>query len=192
MKIDGIILAAGLSTRMKENKLRLLFRDRPILRHVIDLAAGLPLHSRILVTRQETIAGMDIPETFQVVINPWPEEGQSLSLRLGLEQARGDGYLFFLGDQPLLDTATVTFLLAHARDDCIVVPVHAGRQGNPVFFPARFKSELLAVSGDRGGRGVIDRHQDACRYVQVQTPAPLWDVDTRDQYEMLLKGTFPK
>lgn len=191
MRIDGIILAAGLSTRMGENKLRLPFRGKPMLQHTIDLVAGLPLSSVILVTQEHTIAGMRIPDSFHVVLNSHPAQGQSLSMRLGLAPACGEGFLFFQGDQPLLDLPTVNAILSQANHEAIIVPVHAGVPGNPVFFAARYKDELMAVKGDRGGRIVRDRHPEACRLVRISRPEPLWDVDTRDHYAMLVQDKLP-
>lgn len=191
MKIDAIILAAGLSSRMGANKLLLPYAGKPILQHVIDLVAALPFYSRTLVSRAESLAGVAIPKGFRCLINPTPEAGQSASMRLGLEAAAGDGYLFFQGDQPLLDAETVKAVLALADGGSIVVPRHAGRPGNPVFFPARLKSELMAVKGDRGGRSVRDAHAMSCRYVDIARPAPLWDVDSPEKYEILLSGKIP-
>ena len=191
MNIDAIILAAGLSTRMGANKLLLPYMGKPILQHCLDLAAALPFYSRTLISREETLAGVSIPASFKVILNPAPEKGQSASLRLGLEPALGDGFLFFQADQPLLDAATVRAVLALASENSIVVPRYAGVPGNPVFFPARLKSELMAVEGDRGGRNVRDRHSDICRYVDIADPGPMWDVDTREKYELLLSGQIP-
>ncbi len=188
MRIDGIILAAGLSARMGENKLLLSCMGRPLLLRALDVALGLALSSVILVTRQETAAGLGIPPKVRLVYNPAPERGLSSSIRLGLGQARGEGYLFFMADQPLLDRATAAAVLALADAASIVVPRHAGTPGNPVFFPAAFRGELMSLQGDLGGRQVRDRHPEACRYVDLADPAPLLDVDTREQYECLGDG----
>lgn len=191
VNIDCIILAAGLSTRMQANKLLLPFRGKPILQHTIDLASSLAFSSFTLVSREETLAGVQVPEKFTVIVNRTPELGQSVSMRRGLKNARGEGFMFFQGDQPLLDEATVTAVINMADAESIVVPRHAGKPGNPVFFPAKFKNELMAVRGDHGGRGVRDSHSEACRYVEVSGPEPMWDVDTKEKYEILLRGRFP-
>lgn len=186
MRIDGIILAAGLSSRMGANKLRLPFRGAPLLRHAVDLVAALPFASRILVTRPESVEGMALPPDFRLIFNDEPEKGQSSSLRLALSQARGDAYLFFTGDQPLLNRDVVERVLAQAATGCIVVPRHAGRPGNPALFPAAFRDELLAVTGDRAGRVVREAHPDRCLYVEIEDGDALLDVDTPEEYEALL------
>lgn len=188
MKTDAIVLAAGLSTRMGRNKLLLPYLGRPILQHTIDLVSSLPFHSRILVSREETIGGVTVPDDFIVLRNPRPQEGQSASMRIGLECAEGDGFIFFQADMPLLDPETVKAVLDLAGKGLIALPRHGGVPGNPVFFSARFKAELMAVEGDHGGRGVRDRHAENCRYVELASQSPMWDVDTKEKYEALLKG----
>ena len=185
MNITGIVLAAGLSRRMGQNKLRMVFGDKPLLMHVLDLAMAAPLGSIILVTREATLQGLDIPHRIRVVFNRHPEQGQSSSMRLGLNAAQGDGYLFFTADQPLLDKSTVMSILAHADGENIVAPIYKGIPGNPVFFPECFRQELMAVRGDVGGKGVREKHPDKTRYVEASDAAALWDVDTYEQYEYL-------
>lgn len=194
MRIDAIILAAGLSTRMGRNKLLLPFRGKPILQHVIDLAAALHVGGLvsgvILVSRAATLAGVRTPPSFRVLENPDPARGKSSSLHLGLAEARGDGFLFLQGDQPLLDPETVSLILSKANPETIVVPVHGGAPSSPVFFPSRFKADLLRARGDKGGPDVRDRHAGARLDVQIPDPAPLWNVNTEKEYQALLRGDF--
>lgn len=185
LRIDGIILAAGLSRRMGANKLLLPYRGRPLLQHAIDLVASLPLDARILVTRQDNLPMLRVPDSFLVVFNERGELGQSESLRLGLQQAHGEAFIFFQGDQPLLDRETALAVLARSTQRHIVFPEHRGRPGAPVCFPARFRKELMAVTGDCGGREVRDAHPDDCLRVSVTSAAVLLDVDDPESYRSL-------
>ena len=57
------------------------------------------------------------------------------------------------------------------------MPGAGERQGNPCIFPAALYSELLALTGDRGGKQIIHRHPE----LVVEVPVPeeeLSDVDT--------------
>lgn len=195
MNIDGIILAAGLAKRMGSNKLRLPHEGRPLLEHAVSLALELPLASVILVSREETVDGLNVPARVRAVINADPEKGISHSIRLGLEHATGGGYLFFQADQPLLRAETVRRVLEHAGAESIIIPEHRGVPGSPVLFPAKFRPELLSLRGDEGGRTLRDRHPEACRYVPVADAGELWDIDTRGDYERLVSrnsGNGPK
>lgn len=188
MRIDGIILAAGLSSRMGCNKLLLPYKDKPLLQYTLDIAADLPLARCILVTTAATAAGVRIPTGMRVIYNTRPEEGQSSSLRLGLAQADGDGYLFFTADQPLLDKAVVERITAAAGPEHIVVPRCHDRLGNPVFFPAIYRSALAALRGDTGGRIVRETFAARCVYIDIADAAALLDVDTYAEYTALCAG----
>ena len=45
-----------------------------------------------------------------------------------------------------------------AASDAIVVPVHEGRQGNPVLWPRRYFPQLLQLEGDAGAKRLIAVH----------------------------------
>ena len=52
-----------------------------------------------------------------------------------------------------------------------------GRRGNPCVFPKKYYSDLCALSGDRGGRSVIERHEEDLLLLEV-SESELKDVDT--------------
>ena len=94
--------------------------------------------------------------------------------------------MFQVADQPKLQKETVAELigLAARHPDRIVGLGHGGRRGNPCIFPARFYPELMALTGDHGGRTVILAHEEALLLMEV--PAnQLIDIDTPDQLEKL-------
>jgi molybdenum cofactor cytidylyltransferase len=67
----------------------------------------------------------------------------------------------------------------------ITVPRYRDGRGHPVLFAAPIFTELAAVEGDRGGRGVVARDPSRVREVLVDAPVPA-DVDTWEAYEALL------
>lgn len=187
MKISAILLASGFSARMGENKLLLPYQGKPLLSHAADVIAAMDFYQFIIVITKENAAGLLFPPKAQIVWNPHPEEGQSRSVRLGTEHASGDGYMFFPADQPFLDTASIRQLLSAARADNIAVPTVDGSAGSPVFFGKRFREELLAVTGDCGGRTVKKNHPESCCYVEMKNKRLFLDIDTAEQYHALLE-----
>ena len=182
----AIILAAGLSERMGEQKLLLPVGGKPMVQHALDLVARFPFARRVLVTTP-TVAER-VETGARIVINPAPEAGQSGSVRLGVLAAEpGDRLLFLMGDQPFLDEATLTAILAADDGNRIVYPTGAdGVPKSPVLFAARFRADLLALTGDEGGRQVRRRYPEACRAVRVLHERVLLDVDTPEEYERIL------
>lgn len=189
--ISAIILAAGLSRRMGRNKLLLPFRGKSLVAWVLSLAVGFSFHEIILVSVPATLDVLqsrnEIPDGVKVLVNSTPERGQSASLRIGVESAGGDAYLFFTGDQPLLDRDTIAALLAKDTPGHIVVPTSVHGPCSPALFCATFRDFLLAVEGDAGGRGVREKFPELCIYVNVPNPSLLMDIDTPGQYRRLLE-----
>jgi len=180
----AIILAAGLSRRMGAQKLLLPIAGTPMIQHCLDLTARFPFARSVLVTTR-TIADQ-VDWAGEIVINPTPEQGQSTSVRLGVRAADSDDSLLFLiGDQPLLDEATITAILAADNGERIVYPVGPDHQPkSPTLFAPRFRADLLALTGDEGGRQVRRQYPAACWPVRVADDKILLDIDTLEEYEM--------
>lgn len=178
----AIILAAGLSRRMGTQKLLLPIGGKPMIQHCLDLAARFPFTRSVLVTTQ-AIADQ-VYWMGEIVINPGPEQGQSTSVCLGVQAAdAGDSLFFFMGDQPLLDEATITAILEADNGERIVYPVGADNQPkSPTLFAPRFRADLLALTGDEGGRQVRRQYPAACWPVSVADGRILLDIDTPGEY----------
>lgn len=183
-----VILAAGLGTRFGGDKLLAVFDGQPLYRRVMEAVPGVCRQKTAVVSGDRRILTAAEEAGFLPVVNDWPEEGISRSIRLGLE-ALGDcaGALFMVGDQPLLRRETAARLLEAAAENpgCIIAPVRSdGKPGNPCFFPARFFPALKALEGDTGGRRVMAAHPEAV----VTVPAAdreLADTDSPEALEAL-------
>jgi len=185
-KISAILMAAGCSRRMGEEKLLLRYRGETLLRRAAALLLGLPVYERILVTKEALLPGFVLPPGIKTVINRCPEEGQSGSMRLGVLAAAGDWYFFIAADQPKLCVSDLTPLLGCARGSRIVYPEINGKPCTPVLFSACFRAELLAVHGDQGGRTVRAAHPEACMPIRMNNPENFMDIDDENDYRALL------
>ncbi len=189
--IAAIVLAAGTSSRMGRQKLLLPMEGgRALVRLSVErvLAAGLD-HTVVVLGRDaeavaQAVAGLPV----RTVVNPRYAEGQSTSLRAGLDALppATEAAVVALGDQPLPDPGLIGRLVAVFREtrQPIVVPRYTDGRGNPVLFAARLFAELRAVTGDQGGRAVVAR--DPARVAEVPVPGAMpADVDTWDDYTAL-------
>ena len=133
---------------------------------------------------RQCLEGLDV----RIVVNADYRSGMSSSLRMGVSEAirlwpKLETLLIALGDQPLTGTGIIELLLRAvtergANDGApIVAPRFRGEIGNPVLFARELVPELLAVSGDRGARAVIERDASRLRYVDFDRAMPP-DVDT--------------
>jgi CTP:molybdopterin cytidylyltransferase MocA len=180
-KVGALILAAGLSRRMGRPKLAIEIDGAPMLGHSLAAvrAAGLPL---LLVTGGDEAAVLAAAPNVPQVHADRHGEGLAQSLKAGLAAAPGDwaAVLVVLGDMPLVKPATLSALAeALAAGAGAVVPVHNGRRGNPAGFARAHWPALLALSGDRGARGELDRLGAA--EVPVEDPGILVDIDSPAQ-----------
>lgn len=194
MTITVIILAAGLGRRMKGDKLHLELDGVSLIDRVLRTVSGLGSLERIVVTNDDRIASKASSLGMVPVKNPDAPLGQSTSIRQGILSSREDteGYLFVMGDQPLLTKGSLERILAAFKDSpaSIIVPVYGNEMGSPVLFPSSLKDDLLAIEGDTGGRQVLKAHPELVRKVQVPSAEELMDVDTVEDYQRL--RTKPK
>jgi molybdenum cofactor cytidylyltransferase len=182
-QIACIVLAAGRSTRMgAANKLVADIGGTPMVRAVAEAALASKAGVVSVVTGHmaaevtSALAGLDVT----LVANPDYATGLASSLKAGIRvlPPSCDGALILLGDMPRIAPDHLDTLMAAFAPDTIVVPVHAGRQGNPVLWPAVFFPELLQLDGDTGAKGLIGTHTGRVREIDLGTDAILADIDT--------------
>jgi len=87
--------------------------------------------------------------------------------------------VFLLADQPDVTPDVVDALVARHRTTLapLVVPTYRGQRGNPVLFDQGAFSDLLAITGDVGGRPLLSAYADALVSVAFDRPPPR-DIDT--------------
>lgn len=184
--ITGIIMASGFSRRIDSNKLVLDFKGKPIIERVIKAVKESDIDEIIMVYREDTIKEIGIRNNIKAIPNYKAELGQSQSIKIGVRNAskKTNGFMFFVGDQPLLNTITINKLIKVFKDGeyPIVVPNYNGKRGNPVIFSSSFKEELLNITGDHGGRSIIMKNQDKVEFVKFENEAIGKDIDTWKEY----------
>lgn len=187
--LTAILLASGFSCRLQTDKLMLDFHGRPVIEHIMAAINRCPFDQKLLVQRSDCYTSLGAQYGFCSLTNDFAADGQSASVRIGTEHSRSNSaYMFFVGDQPCM-TADIILQLQHIHGnhpDRIIVPAIDGRYRNPVIFPARFRSHLLAVKGDQGGRTIIKSHPDQVRTVAFEDPVAFQDIDTIRDYQFLM------
>jgi len=180
--IAAIILAAGASTRFGSPKQLLDWRGQPLLRHVILQALAAPFSEIVMVLGAHFQRIAPIVQGMPVTLahNRRWQAGMSSSVALGLRalQMEPDGALFLLADQPEVSPELIRRMMAaFARTRApIVVPGVGGRRGNPALFARSLFPELMQVSGDQGGRALMQRYKERIHWVETDDRA-LYDID---------------
>lgn len=198
--LSAIVLAAGMSTRMGQNKLLLDFKNKPLIAHAVDTLLRSEVDEIIVVLGheaekvQEKLRGKQV----KLVRNPDYREGLSTSVRAGVEAVSGqtDGIMVYLADLPLLEPADVNrivraFIHAKQVNKSIVIPFFDGQRGNPVLLDSSYREAILGVVGDVGCKGVIKRYPDKVFVVEMESDHVVRDVDNMEEYEWVLNSTSP-
>ena len=179
-RIAVILEAAGNSSRFGSNKLLHIMEDgRPMSASILEAARSVDAYRKILVTQYDEVAAM-APD-FKVVMNDRPDLGISRSMQLGLKAAGdADAYMFCVCDQPGITKATLERLIeAYKKGTAGIVSLAwQGRMCNPKIFSSRYREELMALSGDTGGRQIIASHADDILLVEAACEEEVRDIDS--------------
>ena len=207
--ISGILLAAGLGSRLGGGKLLLQYKGKPLLAHSLAAVLSAGGLARLILVLGNDAAPLTKalnacfpkfpPPGTEIVINSRPEWGMSESLRLGLSALVGGpettgprSVAVFLGDQPLIRPDTLRLLYAaHKRALAknprhpATAPEYRGRRGNPVILSRALLPSLLRLEGDAGARHILTDLGPRLLLLPVDDPGVVHDEDTPEAYEEL-------
>lgn len=191
--ISGILLAAGLSTRMGEPKQLLPFGESTIVETVVDSMLGAKFDEVIVVVGhcaaqiQEQLGERPV----KIVFNPDYHEGMLTSAQAGIQALKeSDAFALMLVDQPFITSALIDGVIdAYVQTrKGIALPSYNYKRGHPAIFHRRYADDILALGAESGGvRTLFKRYGDDIHYVTVDTDRVLRDIDYREDYERALK-----
>ena len=180
--ISAIILAAGKSTRMRQQKLLMPWGGTTVLEKVIRTLQAAEIGDIVLVTNSE-IASQITHNELTVTLNNHGEMLTSLQLGLRSQKPSAEATLVCLGDQPQIEEGSVRSVCeAFQKNNFdLIVPSYQMRRGHPWLVARPLWDEIL---GMRGGsmREFLNAHTEEIKYVNLDTPAILQDIDTPEDY----------
>jgi CTP:molybdopterin cytidylyltransferase MocA len=193
----GVILAAGASTRMGQDKALLPWQGETFLSSAIR--ALQPVTELVIVVAGENEANLAPIVNAQaafLVRNRFPDQGQFSSLQKGLEEVlnRGrDAAIVTLVDRPAAGLYTIELLknefLTADENIWAVVPEFGGKHGHPIVIGREMIEAFLRAPTGSNARDVEHAHQDHIRYMTVGDPLVTLNVDTPEDYQKLYSGT---
>ncbi len=189
MTVTGLVLAAGGSHRLGRPKQLLPVGDSTLLDATLASVRRCGLDQVVVAVggaADDVLAAVDLAGC-DVVRNDAYGEGCSSSIAAALQvvDPSAEGVVLFLGDQPLVATATVTALVARARGAEIAVCSYEDGLGHPFWLGRGLFGRLTALHGDKAVWSLVDAAGSALVKVDVPGPVPI-DVDTEDDYRALL------
>ena len=184
-----IYLAAGLSSRYGSNKLLEMVDGKLMFTHLLDVLTIMKeeephRYELVVVTAYDEIEDYVKELPVKVVRNQHQELGASYSIKLGLEACgeigRHDHVMFAVADQPYVqEDELFGFIHMFKRSyKGIGVLCWQGEMGNPVIFQGQFVPELMALTGDVGGKAVVKAHLSEVFQYEADSEMSLRDIDT--------------
>lgn len=190
--IPGIVLAAGESSRMGENKLLLPLGGKPILSCVLDTLLQSSLRHVYLVLGWDAdrLRAISAPyfENLTIIENTDYRKGRASSIQAALCALHPStpGALITPGDVPLISVSLIEKLLeSFSLEPLITFPIVNGKKGHPVVFPGDAFNLLGKLQGDETLHDYILSHPARVRQVPWDDDGCLLDCDTPDDYRRI-------
>jgi molybdenum cofactor cytidylyltransferase len=183
--IVGILLAAGRGQRFGSDKRLQALADGT----VMALAAGRKLAAvcqrTIVVVRPDDMAMTRLLSEagLESVVCANAAQGMGHSLAAGVAASEdAAGWLVALADMPYIQATSYGAVLHAMQSGAgLARAFYGGRPGHPVGFAAEHRQALLALTGDQGGKAILEAHPAMLVPCQVDDPGVLHDIDRPGQ-----------
>ena len=188
--VAGVVLAAGASTRMGQNKLFLRLDGETLLRRAVACARGGGLDPVIVVLGHEAerakreLSGISC----RTILNPDYASGMHTSFRAGIAEVpeSAPAAVVLLADMPRITGEMIAALVARFRSTSapLVISEYGGVHAPPTLYDRSLFSEIRRMEGDGCGKQVARRHRADAE--AVAWPAEwMADVDVPQDVERL-------
>jgi molybdenum cofactor cytidylyltransferase len=188
LKIGGVILAAGSSSRLGQPKQLLLYRGQTLIRRAIQAALGAGCAPIVVVVGSAREKVAESLHDLEVIILPnesW-RRGIGSSIRAGVNALRECDALAILAcDQPRVEAALICQLIARQEETGkpTVASAYAGTLGVPALFVRACFAQLLSLGDEQGAKALLIRRPNDV--AQVDFPAGAVDLDTPEDWARL-------
>lgn len=188
--ISLVILAAGESTRMKENKLLLKLGGETLIERVVKTVKGSSADEVIVVLGHEAekVREQLVKLDCKLVVNENYMRGQSESVKVGLAAvaSSAEAVMILPADVALIDAESINSVIDEHRKSKshIVIASHKHQSGHPILLDRALFQEVSQIDESALGlKAVINRHRSEVKYVEVGTENVLIDIDTREEFD---------
>lgn len=188
-KVSCIVLAAGKSTRMGEQKLLLPYQKSTIINKVVATTLNSNSSQTLVVIGshkneiKKALKGLDII----LVTNDQFEEGMLSSVQVGVSavDASADGMIILLADQPMVSEKIINQLITSFQktDKGLIIPTYNNKRGHPVLIHSKYKKSIPMLNSAIGLRELFLTNSHDILEITVETDEILKDIDTQDDYK---------
>lgn len=194
--VVAILLAAGESRRMGQLKALLPWQGVSLIKHqVASLRAGGVDQIVVVLGHRSDEMKSELADTAGVSwqLNPDYLQGKTTSIKAGLNALGTDqpqALLLLNVDQPRSADVIRSLLGEHlSQGGLITIPTHNGKGGHPIILSPTLLDELRQIDEESFGiKAVVQRHLEATRRVEMDSPEVLWDLNTPEEYQRVLEA----
>jgi molybdenum cofactor cytidylyltransferase len=185
MKVAGLILAAGHSSRLGTSKQLLRFdQQHNLLQHTEQLLYPLCDALWVVLGHQHEQMVTQLQHAIPIINENW-QRGMGHSLKTGCQLVAdsADAILIALCDQPLITQSHYQALISTARNNpaCIISSHYQNRPGVPALFPAALLPAIMQIDDAQGARTVIEGHPQ--QHITLPCPQAVIDIDTPEDLQ---------
>ncbi len=193
-KFSAVVAASGVSRRIGKDKIFLTLGDTTIIEKSIEPILESEIDEIIIVAGSlydKVVSVFKREKKIKVLENKDYLSGQSASVRIGTNALSDDSIACFypMSDQPFVSKEVYNEMIKSYRDGKIVVPVDRNRKrrGSPCLFSNKWYEDLKSISGDKGGRDIINSNLDSVIYFEIKDDMMFFDIDTIEDYNLAKK-----
>jgi CTP:molybdopterin cytidylyltransferase MocA len=194
MKIRGIIIAAGESSRFGSPKALLQLHGKSILQRLVDCLREGGCDEVLVVcggSHLQAVSDEAQQSGARVVINENPLEGPVTSIRTGISgEGDWDAVLIHPVDVVGIDVEDVASIIGAASNgagspvDAWIIS-HGQRRGHPVVVRRQSIVRLKEAGGAQHLRALLTSPEIKVEYIVTENPLVLEDVDDPDDWERI-------
>ncbi len=191
-QICGLVLAAGLSSRMGDFKPLMPFRGKTMIENTVGSVLNGGAQSVVVVTgyrctEVETVLRRSYGNRVIPALNPdFAETDMLHSIQIGCRSIPPcDAFFLLPGDMPVVCPSTFQKLLKAGLPATpgVLFPTLDGFRKHPPLVDARLIPEIIAFHGSGGLRQLWEQHEDLIFTVPVYDEGICVDLDTQPEYQ---------
>lgn len=195
--VNGIVLAAGLSSRMKKFKPLMKIGEKSIIEHTVDQMINAGVEQIVVVLgyrgseiEQKLNSSKTRENRLQFVYNSEFETTHMLdSIKIGLEKLNFCNWFFITpGDMPAISTTTYEFLMKSADNYSgkAIFPLLSGQRKHPPLISWKCKNDISSFIGN-GLRELWKLYETDILEIAVEDKGCSLDVDFPEDYQKVFK-----
>lgn len=184
MNVDGIVLAAGLSSRMGKYKMSLNLGNKTVIESCIESMYDLCFKIIVVGGYNYKIIWQILKpyKKVKIVLNPCYMEGMFSSIKLALKDVTAERFFLIPGDYPVIKKETYEKMIKCKED--IVIPIYEGKKGHPVLINSSLIDNILNDTNYKSLRDFIKYY--GFTTFETKDEGILMDIDTIEDYKKVL------